>query len=226
MSERAGPVLALDGVTDLPPGTIAAVVSTLERLAPPARGAFPALAPLVLEPIGGDVARYRALYAAVGEPWLWISRRRLADPALAAILGDPDVAALALREGGRDVGGWDVGGRDVGGRDVGILELDWRRAGEAEIAFLGLVPSHAGRGLGPALMGEALRRAWARPIRRVWVHTCTQDHPGALGFYLRCGFRCVRRAIEVAPDPRLLGQLPRTAGPHHPIIAADAGSAP
>ncbi len=34
-------------------------------------------------------------------------------------------------------------------------------------------------------MNRALEIAWARPIRRFWVHTCTLDHPGALPLYVR-----------------------------------------
>ncbi len=190
-------------LTDLPPGTIAAIVTYLARHTPPEHGAFPPLAPLALVPIGADAARYRDLFARVGEPWLWASRRRLDDAGLLAILGHGDVAAFAVREGDAD---------------IGLAEIDWRVAGEAEIVFFGLVPARSGRGLGRSVMGDVLARAFARPIRRVWLHTCTQDHPAALGFYLRCGFRCYLRAVEVAPDPRLTGHLPREAGLHHPII--------
>jgi len=35
-----------------------------------------------------------------------------------------------------------------------------------------------------------VRRAWQLPgTRRVWVHTCTQDHPHALANYRKRGFR-------------------------------------
>ncbi len=68
-------------------------------------------------------------------------------------------------------------------------------------------------------MDEALTRAFARPIRRFWVHTCTFDHPGAVDFYRRSGFRPYARAIEVAPDPRLTGALPRMAAGQIPLLA-------
>jgi hypothetical protein len=69
-------------------------------------------------------------------------------------------------------------------------------------------------------MNRAIERAWARPIHRFWVHTCTLDHPGALGFYIRSGFRPYARRVEVADDPRLVGLAPRTSAPHVPIIEA------
>ena len=56
-------------------------------------------------------------------------------------------------------------------------------------------------------------------VRRVWVHTCTLDHPRALSFYLQAGFVAYERAVEVADDPRLTGEAPRTAAPHVPVIA-------
>lgn len=196
------PVRALDGLVELPPGKIAAVATYLRMTAPP-----PAL---MREPpagalarLAGDPGRYRALYRAVGEGWLWFSRAGLPDAKLAEILDHPAVEALALVEGGRD---------------IGIAELDFRQGGECELAFFGLVPEATGHGRGRPLLAEAVRRAFARPVRRLWLHTCTLDHPAALPFYLAAGFRPYRRAIEIADDPRLTGQMPRGAAPHVPIV--------
>jgi hypothetical protein len=69
-------------------------------------------------------------------------------------------------------------------------------------------------------MQEAIGRAWEQPIERLWVHTCTLDHPRALGFYMRSGFRPYKRAVEIAEDPRLKGYVPLSAAPHIPPIAA------
>ena len=44
--------------------------------------------------------------------------------------------------------------------------------------------------------------------RRVWVHTCTLDHPSALGVYQRAGFSAYRRERVVIDDPRLKGLMP------------------
>ncbi len=40
----------------------------------------------------------------------------------------------------------------------------------------------------------------------------------ALGFYQRSGFRPYAVMVEVHPDPRLAGQLPRHASPQVPLI--------
>lgn len=126
------------------------------------------------------------------------------DAELKAILDDSRVDILALRKDGRD---------------VGILELDFRETGSCELAFFGLASEVVGKGLGRTLMNEAITRAWTRPIKRFWVHTCTLDHPAALDFYRRSGFRPCALQIEVAPDPRLTGALPRECARHIPLLA-------
>lgn len=194
------------GFHAVPAGYLAAVVTHLEMTAPPAPRAVPALGrTLTLERIDArSLERYRALFRAVGEEWLWFSRLRMDDASLAAILGHPDVEAYAVREGDAS---------------VGLLELDFREPNACELAFFGLATSHTGSGAGRWLMHEAATRAWARPISRWHVHTCTLDHPAAVAFYMRSGFRPIRREVEVAPDPRLTGELPVTVATHAPVIA-------
>jgi GNAT superfamily N-acetyltransferase len=197
--------ISLNGVTDLPPGKVAAIVTSLEMTAaPPVRQDPPGTGGLTLEPIGAaDTARYLAMYRVLGERWMWFSR--LVKPAAysEAILADEAVRCFVVR---------------LDGRDVGLLELDFREAGEGELAFFGLEESVLGKGAGRWLMNRALEMAWARPISRFWVHTCTLDHQGAPEFYQRSGFRAFKRSIEVVDDPRLAGHLPRASTPHHPVI--------
>ena len=68
------------------------------------------------------------------------------------------------------------------------------------------------------MMAHALRRAWARPIGRFWVHTCTLDHPAAVAFYVRSGFVPFRREVEVADDPRISGLLDARVAPETPSL--------
>ncbi|MCJ2057492.1 GNAT family N-acetyltransferase [Methylobacterium sp. J-048] len=201
----ATPALPI-GFSPVPPGHIAAIVTSLEMVGPPApRAAEPVPDGMALHRlVRPDCETYRGLYRAVGADWLWFSRLTLSDQALRAILDDPRVEILALR-------------RD--GTDLGLLELDFRQPDSCELAFLGLIPNAIGQGLGRALIDAAIARAWSRPIRRFWVHTCTFDHPGALNFYKRSGFTPCAVTVEVAPDPRLTGILPRTSAPHVPLLA-------
>jgi GNAT superfamily N-acetyltransferase len=67
-----------------------------------------------------------------------------------------------------------------------------RRSDEVKLAFFGLRPGFAGRGLGGALLAAVTQRAWAEGAGRVWLHTCSLDSPAALPAYERRGFRGYR----------------------------------
>jgi GNAT superfamily N-acetyltransferase len=192
------------GYHPLPPGKLANVVTFLETTErPPLRGRpFPAGTALVPAD-RDDLAAYRAVYSSVGRDLLWFSRLFLPDDDLARVLADPGYEPYVLR---------------TDDRPVGMLDLDFREPGHCEIAFFGLVPEAVGSGLGAALMDAAIERAWARPIERLWVHTCTSDHPSALAFYRRSGLRPFKVMVEVHDDPRLTGHLPRDASPNAPLI--------
>jgi len=86
--------------------------------------------------------------------------------------------------------------------------------------------SWTGLGLGAWLMAEALRLAWRDGVKRVHVHTCSLDHPAALGAYRRAGFIPYGRAIERFPDPRLLGILPPDCAPQVPLFGTVTSAAP
>ena len=192
------------GLTPVPDAHVAAVVTTLEmRKRPPLRPIPPSPLRLVRWP-APSLPRYRELFRRVGAPWLWFSRLQMADDALAAIIGDPDVEVYAAA--------------DPQGIEVGMLELDLRRAGACEIGYFALVPELAGKGHGRWLMAEAVARAWRPDIGRVWLHTCTLDHPSALNFYRAQGFVAVKRTLETFPDPRASGLLPPDAAPHVPML--------
>jgi len=193
------------GYSNAAPGHVVSVVTCLEMLEKPAT------VPAVRLPEGitldtlhrSNLPAYRALFRKIGADWLWYSRLVMSDDELSAILNDDHYEIFVARKDGED---------------IGLLELDFRKPAECALAFLGLVSGASGKGLGRALMDKALALAWSRPIRRMWVHTCTFDHPSALGFYVCSGFRPYAVQVEVQPDPRLTGHLPLDAAPHVPVI--------
>lgn len=69
---------------------------------------------------------------------------------------------------------------------AGYFELMIQEA-TVEIAYFGLAPEFIGKGLGGALLTQAIEAAWQLNPTRVWVHTCTLDHPAALQNYLSRG---------------------------------------
>ena len=101
-----------------------------------------------------------------------------------------------------------------------MLELDFRVEGTCELSYFGLVPELTGKGNGNWLMAQALGLAWRKGVDRVWVHTCTLDHPAALGFYRRHGFVPYKRTVESFADPRIAGVLSPDAAPHVPCLGS------
>jgi len=193
-----------NGYYELPKGRLVNVVTCLEMLQAPGVAApvWPKGFSLKrCDP--DDLAGYRALFRKVGQDLMWFSRLIMPDEKLRAILANPWVVSFALLDGDEA---------------VGLLELNFEQAGECELAFFGLVAGKVGQGLGRTLMQEGLARAWARPISRLWVHTCHYDHPRALGFYQASGFKPYAVMVEVHDDPRLSGHLPLRAAPHVPLI--------
>lgn len=191
--------------TPIAKGEIGAIVTSLEMCNKPPLRALPAT-DLRLERWSNPTAeKYRALYRRIGEPWLWFSRLTLDDADLCRIIHDPKVRIWAVI--------------DQRGIELGIVELDFREAGQCEIAFFGLVPELAGKGHGKWLMAMALQFGWSEPgVERMWVHTCTLDAPGALTFYIKSGFTPYQRQVETFPDPRLTGLIPTDAAPQIPVI--------
>jgi GNAT superfamily N-acetyltransferase len=192
-----------DGYSDVPAGKIAAVVTHLEMTERPSLRPDPPGTWKLRRVETPGLDWYRDLHRRVGEEWLWFSRLQMADAELAEIIHSPMVEVHALVQDGRD---------------EGLLELDFREAGQCELVYFGVTAKLIGGGAARWLMNRALERAWSQPVTRFWVHTCTFDHPAAVAFYQRSGFRAFRRQIEIADDPRLGGFAPREAAKHVPVI--------
>lgn len=134
---------------------------------------------------------FRYLYTEVGRVYHWTDRLGWSEETVRRHLADPAISLWLLS--------W-------GGAPAGYFELS--KEGDAvEIAYFGLLPEYLGRGWGKFLLTEAVRTAWSLRPAKVWLHTCTLDHPAALPNYLRRGFRPVREEVytaDLAVDPRPL----------------------
>jgi ribosomal protein S18 acetylase RimI-like enzyme len=126
------------------------------------------------------VSFFRYLYREVGRQFHWTDRLGWSDAAVQRHLDDPGLSV------------WVMSWR---GAPAGYYELRKSEDGSTEIAYFGLLPEFIGRGWGGYLLSQAVESAWAGGTHRVWLHTCTLDHPAALPNYLKRGFRETRREV-------------------------------
>ncbi|MCH2250342.1 MAG: GNAT family N-acetyltransferase [Cognatishimia sp.] len=191
------------GFHQVPKGHVTTVVTHLEMLAPVTRETPENSGLRLVKHDAISPAAYRDLFRRIGQDYLWFSRLHLSDEDLLEIFNHTDYDLYTLQ-------------RDS--EALGLLELDFRKKAACELAFFGLDTALIGTGAGRYLMSQAIRLAFARPITRFHVHTCTLDSPQALGFYVRSGFKPYKQEIEIAEDPRLSGDLPKAAAPQIPIL--------
>jgi GNAT superfamily N-acetyltransferase len=130
---------------------------------------------------------FRYLYREVGRQYHWVDRLAWSDRQVIDYVASPRLKLFVLY---------------ATGAPAGYFEL-WRHDdGAIEVAYFGLLPEFVGQGLGKLLLTEAVERAWAERTPRIWLHTCSLDHPGALANYIARGFTPYREEhYEVPPDP-------------------------
>jgi len=121
---------------------------------------------------------YRYLYDRVGAPYNWISRRKLSDDELAALIQHEDVYLYVLY---------------VDGAPMGMAEIDARKRNIHELKFFGLAPEVTGCGFGRYFLTNILDLAWSREPQKLRLETCSLDHPAALPLYQKLGFRVTDR---------------------------------
>ena len=128
----------------------------------------------------------RMLYVAVGAPWLWYERLQWSYQEWISFLQRPTTETWVAYKGATP---------------IGYFELEAQAAGSAEICYFGLLPEFIGKGFGGHLLRDAINKAWQLGGKRVWLHTCTLDHPQALPNYLARGF-------EVFKEEDITANLP------------------
>jgi GNAT superfamily N-acetyltransferase len=142
----------------------------------------------------------RFLYTAVGGDWYWIDRLVWSYEQWLRWVDRPELETWVAY---------------LDGSPAGYFELEAQPGGNVEIAYFGLLPRFIGRGIGGWLLTAAIERAWRRGAARVWVHTCSLDHPGALANYQARGLRVFKEVVKEEELPgRPPGPWPGARGDH------------
>ncbi len=117
----------------------------------------------------------KSLYQLVGERWKWKDKSALNDKAW-RLYAEADNLRTWVAHVNDDIAGY--------------YELQSQDNGNVEIVYFGLSPNFIGMGYGGYLLTHAIQSAWAiKGTERVWVHTCSLDHPNALNNYKSRGFK-------------------------------------
>ena len=75
-------------------------------------------------------------------------------------------------------------------RLAGYYELLYdSKTNSIEIPYFGIFKEFYGKKIGGYLLTKALSTSFKQKINKVWVHTCTLDHPNALKNYLARGMK-------------------------------------
>jgi GNAT superfamily N-acetyltransferase len=122
----------------------------------------------------------RFLYQAVGSDWAWVDRLVWTDEQWEAWVDRPQLATWVAY---------------LHGTPAGYFELEMQADNSVEIAYFGLLPQFIGQGIGGILLTRAIECAWGMGAERVWVHTCSLDHPQALNNYQARGLRIFKTDI-------------------------------
>ncbi|MCE0495321.1 GNAT family N-acetyltransferase [Vibrio salinus] len=124
----------------------------------------------------------RFLYEFVGKEWNWTDKLTWSDCQWRDYVSQPNLKTW--------IGYYQ-------GSIAGYFELSSGTDGNVEIMYFGLAGAFIGKGFGGYFLSKAIECAWSlENTRRVWVHTCTLDHPVALANYQARGFSIYKEEIE------------------------------
>ena len=123
----------------------------------------------------------RFLYALVGSDWAWHEKLPWSESQWKHYAEADDLRTFVAYFDGSPAGYFELRSGD----------------GDVEIRAFGLAPKFIGRGFGGPLLTAAIELAWQMRPQRVWVHTCTRDHPTALKNYQARGM--VAYKTEITP---------------------------
>lgn len=167
------------------------------------RSATPPSAPQLAQAKVPSPALNRFLYTSVGGPWHWTDRLPWTWERWMQWLDRPQHQTWVM---------------SVDGTPAGYFELEQQPGAapsgpDVEIAYFGIAPQFLGRGLGGWLLTRTIEQAWAFGAGRVWVHTCSLDHPRALANYQARGMAIFREETVAKLVPEAPGPWPGAQAP-------------
>ena len=122
-----------------------------------------------------DFQLNKFFYKEVGKNCKWVDRLSWDNSKWSKYISNPKIFTYMLKDGDQIAGYFEL-----------IYETN---INEAEIAYFGILEEYFGNKLGGYLLSEAIRYAFSKGAKRLWVHTCSNDHANALKNYLSRGMK-------------------------------------
>tara|TARA_B100000941_G_scaffold185187_1_gene133141 strand:+ start:43 stop:549 length:507 start_codon:yes stop_codon:yes gene_type:complete len=134
---------------------------------------------LTVKKIQPDFQLNKFFYKQVGKKHRWIDRLKWPDEKWIKYISNKNLETYVISDSD-----------DL----VGFFELLYNpQLKETEISYFGLLEQYIGKGIGGYALSEAIKNSFERDINRVWLHTCTLDHPNALKNYIARGMTVFKK---------------------------------
>ena len=132
-----------------------------------------------IKKIKPDFQLNKFFYKQVGKKHRWIDRLSWTDEKWINFISNKNLETYVISES-----------EDL----IGFFELLYNpELKETEISYFGLLEKYIGKGIGGYALSEAIKKSFKKNIKRVWLHTCTLDHPNALKNYIARGMKVFRK---------------------------------
>ena len=133
----------------------------------------------LVKKIKPDFHLNKFFYKQVGKKHRWIDRLSWSDEKWINYISNKNLETYIICESEELVGFFEL---------LNNPELQ-----ETEISYFGLLEEYIGKGIGGYALSVAIKKSFEKNIRRVWLHTCTLDHPNALKNYIARGMTIFKK---------------------------------
>ena len=133
----------------------------------------------LVKKIKPDFQLNKFFYKQVGKKHRWIDRLSWSDEKWVNYISNQNLETYVISEK-----------NDL----AGFFELLYNpELKETEISYFGLLEEYIGKGIGGYALSVAIKKSFEKQIKRVWLHTCTLDHPNALKNYIARGMTVFKK---------------------------------
>ena len=133
----------------------------------------------LVKKINPDFQLNKFFYKQVGKKHRWLDRLNWSDEKWIRYISNKNLDTYIISDSENLVGFFEL--------------LNNPHLSETEISYFGLLEEYIGRGIGAYALSVAIRKSFEKDIKRVWLHTCTLDHPNALKNYIARGMTVFKK---------------------------------